>query len=164
MYRTIKDLSKIRFPVYKLPSMEWYKTDGVLFLDSKVLDDTNMPGETLGIRRIQCGRKDLVKLKRAYPDLVSILSSTNSIFIDNNGVPFKYVRTITSPLKHYKVSSIEHKETCSVVIFKGLATRFTVPRPPYGDPRYARILHYKGSPWLIYDFVVNKGKDSFRRV
>jgi hypothetical protein len=144
--------------------MDWYKTDGVLFIDSKVLDDTNMPGTSLGIRRIQCGRKDLLKLKKAYPDLVSILKSPYSIFIDSNGVPFKYTRTITSPLKHYQVERIERKDTCSVVVLKGSLMKFSIPRPPYGDPRYVRILEYKGSPWLIYDFVVNKGKDSFRRV
>lgn len=164
MYRTIDDFNKIKFPVYKIPGEDWDVRDGVLFYGSKVLDDSNMPGKSLGIRRLQCGRKDLQPLRKAYLDLVALLSSKGRCFIDSNGVPFKYIRTKTCPLIHHQIRSIESKVTKSIIHLKDVRTPFTIPRPPYGDARYARVLHLHGVPWLLYDFTTYRGKDSFRRV
>jgi len=146
-------------------SSEWYMQDRVLFIDDgKVLDDKNMPGKSLGIRRIQCGRKDLYKLGRVYVDFNSMLQSKRKIFIDSNGIPFIYSRTVNSPLIHHPIKRIEPKNDHSIVWLKNIEYPMTIPRPPYGDARYARILYYKGYPWMIYDFVTNRGKDSLRRV
>ena len=139
--------------------------DGVLFIDDgKVLDDKNMPGNSMGVRRIQCGRTDLCKLKKAFTDFQSILQSKHKIFIDSNGTPFIYKRTVNSPLIHHAVDRVEPKETCSIVWLKNVDYPMTISRPPYGDARYARVLYHKGFPWLLYDFVLEKGKDSYRRV
>jgi hypothetical protein len=165
MYKQFKDVKNIKFPVYPIPSSDWYRQDGMLFIDDgRVLDDTNMPGVTLGIRRIQCGRTDLCKLKRAYPDFQSMLQSKRKNFIDSNGVPFIYKRTINSPLVHHAIKSIEPKDDHCIIWFRNLPYPLNVPRPPYGDPHWARLLYFGGSPWLIYDFVSSRGKDSFRRV
>ena len=165
MFKRFQDIKTIKFPVYALPSVDWYMQDGVLFIDDgKVLDDKNMPGITLGIRRIQCGIKDLCRLKKAYTDFNSMIKGKHKIFIDSNGNPFVYKRTINSPLIHHRVDKIELKGDCSVIWFKNISHPMTIPRPPYGDARYARILYYKGFPWLIYDFVLERGKDSYRRV
>ena len=165
MYKRFKDIKNIAFPVYKLPDATWYLQDGVLFNgDGRVLDDRNMPGATIGIRRIQCGRTDLYRIRRAYPDFASMLKSKTTIFIDNKGVPFIYDKTINSPLIHHKVSKIELKDTCTVVTLANIPYAFKLPRPPYGDPVWARVLYYKGAPWLIYDFASVRGKDSYKRV
>lgn len=165
MFKFFKDVKTIRFPVYPLPSRDWYRQDGVLFInDGKVLDDTNMPGESLGVRRLQCGRTDLLNLRRAYPDFLSMLQSKNRVFIDSNGKPFIYVRTINAPLIHHRIKKLTPKDTVTVVQLEKITSFFSIARPPYGDARYARVLYYKGYPWLIYDFVLEKGKDSYRRV
>ena len=165
MYKEFKDIKNIKYPVYTLPSSDWYKQDGVLFInDGKVLDDTNMPGKTLGVRRLQCGRKDLCRLRRAYPDYQSMLMSKHKIFIDSNGTPFIYRKTINSPLIYHRISRIELKEDCTVVWLKLIPYPFKLPRPPYGDAQWARVLYYKGSPWLLYDLASTKGKDSYKRV
>ena len=165
MYKRFQDIKNIVFPVFKLQEATWYKQDGVLFNgDGKVLDDKNMTGETLGIRRLQCGRKDLYRLRRAYPDFASMLQSKATCFIDNNGVPFIYLKTINSPLVYHKVSKIELKETCTVVRLTNIPYAFKLPRPPYGDAAWARILYYKGAPWILYDFAAQRGKDSYKRV
>lgn len=165
MYKRFQDIKTIRFPVYPLPSVDWYTQDGVLFIDDgKVLDDTNMPGESLGIRRLQCGRTDLCRLKKAFTDFQSMLKSKHKIFIDSGGSPFIYRRTINSPLIHHTVERIEPKGDSSIVWLKNINHPITIPRPPYGDARYARVLYYKGFPWLIYDFATQRGKDSYRRV
>ena len=41
-----KNISKVKFPVYAMPSGNWYRQDGFLFLDEKILDDKNMEGDT----------------------------------------------------------------------------------------------------------------------
>ena len=165
MYKQFQDIKTIKFPVYALGSTDWYRQDGVLFIDSgEVLDDKNMPGESLGIRRIQCGRKDLHRLKKAYLSFHDMLQSKKSTFIDSNGTPFVYKRNINSPLIHHSISKIEPKDDHSIIWLKKIEYPMTVPRPPYGDARYARVLYYRGHPWMIYDFVMEKGKDSHRRV
>lgn len=165
MYKYFKDVKNITFPVYRLPSTDWYRQDGVLFINNgKVLDDTNMPGETLGVRRLQCGRTDLQKLRVAYPDFLSMLQAKTNIFIDSKGKPFIYKRSINSPLIHHRVKFIEPKDDITIVKLERINSFFSIPRPPYGDPRYARVLYFKGYPWIIYDFAQERGKDSFRRV
>lgn len=165
MYKQFKDIKSIRFPVYCLPSSDWYSQDGVLFIDgAKVLDDKNMPGKSLGIRRIQSGRQDLCRLKKAYTDFSSMLKSKRKIFIDSNGVPFIYNRTLHSPLVHHQIKRIEPKDSCSIVWLKNIPSPMIIERPPVAEVRWARVLYYKGSPWLIYDFTLERGKDSYRRV
>jgi hypothetical protein len=93
-----------------------------------------------------------------------MLQSKNKIFIDSNGVPFIYERTINAPLIHHRVKQMEQKEGVTVIQLERITSFFSVPRPPYGDARYARVLYFRGCPWLIYDFTLEKGKDSFRRV
>lgn len=165
MYKQFQDIKSIKFPVYVLPSTDWYRQDGVLFIDDgRVLDDTNMPGPTLGVRRIQCGRKDLCKLKKAYPDFNSMLQSKRKVFIDSHGRPFIYKRTLNSPLIYHSITKVELKGDCSLIWMKHIGYPMSVPRPPYGDARYARVLYFKGFPWMIYDFSLERGKDSYRRV
>lgn len=165
MYKYFRDVKTIRFPVYNIYSTDWYEQDGLLMIDGRILDDKNMPGTSLGVRRLQTGRKqDLIRLKRAHSDFLSMISSGRNRFIDSNGEPFVYVKSITAPLKYHLITKIEGKEDHSVVWCYGLPYPFSIPRPPYGDARYAGILYYNGSPWMVYNFATTKGKDSFRRV
>ena len=62
---TYKDIRLVTFPVYALPSGNWYGQDGLLFLDDKILDDKNMKGVNLGMRRLQTPHKNL------YPTLAT---------------------------------------------------------------------------------------------
>ena len=64
-----KSINKVRFPVYAMKSDDWHITDGLLFLEGKILDDRNMPGDTLGIRRLQTPHKALVRLAHQIDDM-----------------------------------------------------------------------------------------------
>ena len=46
-------LDEITFPVYVIGTENITYKDGVIFADAKVIDDTNMKGKSLGIRRLQ---------------------------------------------------------------------------------------------------------------
>ena len=63
MIITYKDVPRVTFPVFKLPSSNWYREDGLLFVDDKIVDDCNMYGATIGIRRMQ-SHMDLMPLKK----------------------------------------------------------------------------------------------------
>lgn len=161
---TYKDVNKIKFPVYVLPSDNWYTTDGVLFLDREVLDEKNMPGKTLGIRRMQCGRRDLFKLKKALMNYPQILRCKTKHFIDSKGMPFTYVKTQSSMLKAYQIKSIELKETASLLWVHGVPHPFTLERPPLNNPKWVRLLHLGDHPWIVYDYVNLPTKTTYRRV
>ena len=42
----------IEFPVFVLHTDNIELIDGILFIDREILDDTNMTGKTLGLRKI----------------------------------------------------------------------------------------------------------------
>ncbi len=164
MIITYKDFRDLRFPLYPLPNSNWFIQDGVLFLDGQVVDERNMPGKTLGIRRIQCGRKDLLPLRRAITDIYSLIHSKNKTFIDSKGKPFIYEKTLSSKLKCYQIKRIDKKESASTLWLRGVNHPFTIPRPPINNPGWARVLHLGPSPWMLYDYVSQPSKDTYRRV
>lgn len=154
----------MKFPLYPIPSSNWIRTDGVLFLDGRVLDEKNMPGKTLGIRRLQCGRRDLHPLKRAVFDIYSLLHCKQKNFIDSNGTPFIYEKTVSAKLKSYKIRKVEKKEKASLLWLHEVNYPITIPRPPLNNPGWARMLHLGPSPWLLYDYVSCPTKDTYRRI
>lgn len=164
MIITWKDFQKLQFPLYQLVSDNWFETDGVLFLNDLVLDEKNMPGDTLGVRRIQSRRLDLFPLKKAVVSIPDLIQCKTKFFIDNKGNPLIYQKTYNSRLKSYRIKKIERKEIASLLWLRGCSSPFTIPRPPLDNPPYARILHYEGEPWLLYDYVRESVKDTYRRV
>lgn len=164
MLKTVKDLPHIKFPIFILPSDDWYVTDKVLFLNGKVLDERNMPGKTLGIRRMQCHRSDLLELKKCLFTLPDLIQCKTKFFIDVKGNPFVYMKTINSRLKSYKIKRIEQKEIASLLWLYDIPSPFTIERPPIGEPEYVRMLHLNGVPWLAYDYTRSPIKDTYRRV
>ena len=77
MIVTYKILDRINFPVFILPSSNWDLTDGLLYLDGELVDDKNMPGKTLGQRRLQTPHKGLIPLRKSLDSLVGILKQPN---------------------------------------------------------------------------------------
>lgn len=164
MIVTWKSFPKLQFPLYPLPSDNWYEIDRVLFLNDQVLDEKNMPGKTLGIRRIQSRRIDLLPLKRAVMAIPDLIQCRTKFFIDNRGRPFIYQKTYNSKLKSYRIKRVEKKDIASLLWLEGISAPFTVPRPPLDNPPFVRVLHYKKEPWLLYDYVRQPVKDTYRRV
>lgn len=129
-----------------------------------MVDDRNMPGKTLGVRRIQCGRRDLVPLKKAVFNIPQLLRSNKKFFIDTAGKPFIYQKTYSSRLKCYKITKVHKKETASILHLHGVNSPFTVDAPPPAEAKFARLLHMGNLPWLLYDYVPLVTKETYRRV
>ena len=65
MVLTYKDIQRILFPVFSLPSSNIILSDGILYIDNYIIDDRNMEAETLGLRRLKTPMKPLYKLNKA---------------------------------------------------------------------------------------------------
>ena len=166
MIITYKDFHKLRFPLYPLNSENWYSADGVLFLDGLILDEKKMPGKTLGIRRLQGGRRkeELFPLTKAILSLGQLLSSKKKAFIDTTGYAFVYQKTYTSKLSAYRIKRIDKKDTQSLLWLYEINYPITIDRPPLNNPVYARLLHQNEEPWILYDYVREPPKPTYRRV
>jgi hypothetical protein len=164
MIVTYKTLDRIEFPVFILPSSNWDLTDGLLYLDGELLDDRNMPGKTLGQRRLQTPHKGLLPLRKSVDSLVGILKQYSYYFVDSKGVPFIYQKTLILPLKYRKIRKIEKKTTASLIWIENWKIPFTIPRPPSPDMLWAGVLLMRKYPWIIYEYSETKKKNTRRKV
>jgi hypothetical protein len=162
---SFKAAKNIKFPVYKLPSDNWWLQDGLLFLDGMLLDDRNMTGERLGIRRIQTPFfSKLLPLKNQIDTLAGIVKQSSSSYIDSLGRTFIYEKTLMCKLSYYKIKKIERKDVASLLWVSGVNFPFTIPRPPESGMIWAGILHFHGLPWILYEYSETKLKDTHRKV
>ena len=164
MIVTYKTVPRITFPVFILPSSNWEERDGLLYLDNRVIDDRNMTGATIGIRRIQTPLKDLMPIRGSIDSLIGLLKHSDKSFIDNKGTPFLYEKTRSCSLRYYRIKKIDRKETASFIWLKGISFPFKVPRPPTTDLQWAGILHLGDRPWLLYEYSEEKLSDTRRKV
>ena len=159
-----RQIPKLVFPVFLLDSENWEESDGLLFLNNKVLDDTNQSGKTLGARRVQTPHRNLHILKYMITSPNGLLKQKTKYFIDNSGRPFIYEKTTMLPLKYLKISKVELKDSATLIRVKGHNSPFTVPRPPEVGYTWAGILHVQGLPWMLYEYSETKLKDTRRKV
>ena len=164
MIITFRDVQRITFPVFQVPSDNWSYSDGLLFIDDLLLDDTNMPGDTLGVRRVQTPFTELLPLRRSLINHVGLLKQSNKNFIDSKGVPFTYEKTKFCKLKYYKIRKVELKGTASLLWMHSITIPFTIPRPPEDGREWAGILHIGSTPWMLYEYSKIKLKDTRRKV
>ena len=159
-----KSINKVKFPVYILPSGNWERQDGLLFLDGKIVDDRNMSGDTLGIRRVQTPHRNLHPLKHQVDNFRGMIKSKEKHFIDTNGIPFIYEKSEFCKLKYYKIKDVVQKESLSLLKLYGVKQPFVIPRPPASEMRYAGVLHYGTLPWVLYEYSEDRREDTRRKV
>lgn len=161
---TYKHLKNIEYPAFKIDADNIELCDGLLFLDTQIVDDRNMPGKTLGLRRLQSPMKSLYELRKAVIDPVSMIRNPSGSYIDSLGRIFSYVKTKAVSLKYSLIDKVDKKDTYSLVWVRGVNFPFNVKRPPKLDNRWAGILYMEGHPWLLYSYAAEKQKDSWRKV
>jgi hypothetical protein len=152
----------VKFPVYKLPSEDYYERDGLVFIDDLVVDDRNQNGETLGQRRLQTPHK-LKQLNTSYSDYIDLVSENPYILIDNGGNIFHYHKTKFETVRSYKIKKKEPKETHTRIWLRGVNFAFIVPRPPTGK-QWAQVLTFNNRPWLLYSFSEEKLPEFRRKI
>lgn len=163
MIITYRTINKVVFPVFTLQSDDWTLTDGLLFLEGEVIDDKNMPGDTLGKRRLQ-SPFTMKPLNRSINSFVGLLKQSRKTFIDSNGVPFIYQKTKMCSLKYLKIKKIVTREIACLVYVEGCNSPFTVPRPPAEGMLWAGVLHLHGLPWELYEYSDVYKKNTRRKI
>ena len=162
---THKNLKRVEFPVFLIPTDEHYSKDGLIFIEGRIVDDRNMPGETLGLRRIQTPFKKLLPLRRGVDSYIGIFKQKgNQAFIDSLGRIFRYEKTKMIPLKYHKIRKVVKEGTYSSVWVSNFSFPFVVPRPPKQGYIWAGVLHLNGQPWLLYDYAETKQRDTRRKI
>jgi hypothetical protein len=162
---TYLSLSKIKFPAYLLPSDNIWKEDGIVYVDGIVVDDRNMPGTSLGMRRLQTPFRDLLQVRKSVNSFNGIIKNKgNACYIDSNGTCFIYEKTQMCTLKYQKIKKVEKKDIGSIIWVKDVHFAIDIPRPPAPEMEWAGILYFKGLPWKLYDFSETKLKTTKKKI
>lgn len=164
MIVTYQNLHKIRFPIYRLPNSNWDFKDGLTFIDNRIVDDRNMPGDTIGFRRLQTPFRDLQPLKGAINDFSGLLKQTTKYFIDTNGVPFIYQKTKFCKIRYHRIKRIDKKEVASLLWIHNINFPFKIPRPPELEMTWAGILYLDNAPWILYDYSTELKPDIKKKI
>ena len=154
----------IDFPVFVLHTDNIELIDGILWIDNQVLDDKNMSGKTLGIRRLQSPMKSLYSLKYMLEDETDLLHHQGKFYIDSSGVFFIKIKTTNTQLKYHKIMRVEKKTIASRLWIKDCPFPFTLKRPLPENASWAGILYKQGIPWILYDLSEEKKKDTWRKI
>ena len=163
MIITYKKLKRIQFPVYLLPHENWSFSDGLMFMDRKVVDDQNQEGLSLGKRRLMTPH-ELFPLKSSVDSLQGLLKQTVKTFIDSSGQPFVYEKTKRCELKYFSICRKELRLSHTVLWLRGVSVPFSVPRPPEAGMTFAGVLTLHGLPWILYEYADEQKKTTWRKV
>ena len=155
---------KIKFPIYPVHTDDVIGVDGILWIENQVLDDRNMKGKTLGLRRLQSPMKSIYPIKYMIKDIPAYLQHQGKFYIDNVGYFFIKEKTTKVDLKYHKIIRVDQKDIASVLWIKDCPFPFTLNRPLLKDQSWAGILYRQGIPWLLYDTSVEKKKNSWRKI
>ena len=165
MALTYKNLPKITFPIYPIDIDNLEIKDGLILLHGKVVDDLNMKGSSLGIRRLQSPFNDrLQPLRKGVANVVGIIKNKYKNFIDYEGTLFRYQKTKFCEVKYLRIDKIELKGSASLLLVEGVKRPFTIPRPPEQGQFWALVLHLDGLPWMIYGYSSIKELDFIRKI
>ena len=155
---------KIKFPIFVLHTDDIMFVDGILWIENQVLDDTNMKGETLGMRRLQTPMNSIYPLKSMIKSIRALLDHQGKFYIDTTGRFFRKIKTTKAELKYHKILRVEKKDIASVLWVKDCPYPFTIDRPLDTSQAWAGLLYRNGMPWLLYDTSSTKMKNTWRKI
>ena len=154
----------IVFPVFTVHTDDVDRSDGMLWVENQVLDDRNMSGNTLGLRRLQSPMSSMYPLKYMIRDIPSLLMHKGKHYIDSEGKFFTKEKTTRVALKYHKILRVDSKDIVSVLWVKDCPFPFTLDRPLPKEMTWAGILYRKSTPWLLYNIASEKLKDTWRKI
>lgn len=150
----------VKFPVYILNAEEYYQQDGLVFVNGRIVDDRNQPGDTIGKRRLTTEHK-VARLGKACFSFIELLDSKKTTFIDTYGRAFIYEKTKLLPVVSYKIKKKIAKDTYTLLFLKGVNCPYVVPRYPHKE-EWAQIIMYDNLPWKLYS-LSEEAVDTFKR-
>jgi len=154
----------IQFPVYVLNTDNVELIDGLLIAEDQIIDDKNMRGENLAMRRLQTPMISIYPLKYLIDNIPDLLRHRGSNYIDSNGKYFFLEKTKTSPIKYHKIGRIDGKGNAALVWCLNIPFPFVCKRPPRLEDTWAGILYRNGLPWELWEFSTKRKKDTWRKI
>jgi hypothetical protein len=173
-------LSEIFYPVFLLGANKPQQDSGVVYYYYekevegevqallRIVDDKNLPQETLALRRMQLALKEekLHKISKAIfflGDLVKIANGQNW-FIDSKGKVFNYKKETRAHLKFYRIAKLMRMNSGGVIVeAEGILTRFKSLYPPQNGEKYVGLLHF-GKSIVLYGFYDQLYDETWRNV
>ena len=165
------NLFNIQFPIYSITRSykRIWEDMNVLYIETiygtYVLDNKNLPGDTVGKRRLQINNSDIYRPRKVYYNIEQLLHSKDNIFIDSIGRCFKYKKTETVALKYHKVADITRMEddgTC-IVWLNNIYFPQKVNCRLAHSMEYVGVLHTKYG-YILYSFEEEYKKDTRRMI
>lgn len=147
---------------------EYVDHDNVASGNMRLVDDTNLSGKTLGLRRLQLTAQEhkLFPIRTAIyflADLVKLAKST-SWFVDSSGRVFHYEKTVRAKLTTKKLKQVLPASGLGCVFeLHGISHRFKAMQRPQEHEHYARVLQL-GMGYIFYGFCDTHKPDSWRMV
>ena len=158
------NLNEIRWPIYVLHSDEIEEQDGLLFCDTQIVDDKNMTGDSLGLRRLQTPHKNLYRLKVMIETFTDFVHHKGQFYIDSNGKFFRWVKKQSCSVISHKIIKTEKRDIATLVWCKDIPFPFVIKRPPSALMKYASILYMNKKPAILYSLSETKQKDTWRKI
>lgn len=175
-------LEEIHWPVFLLKGEEPYISNGISMYGSalydtelnkevykfKVIDDKNIPGNTLGERRLQMSMRKipLYNLKKAVyslGDLLRISSNPNLWLIDSIGTLFKYKKSVRAPLTCHKIVKVlRNSKGMCIIELEGIHERFKIMND-IKECKYAGLITIN-KRYILYGLYEIPFKRTYRKV
>jgi hypothetical protein len=177
-------LKNIVWPVFKLANKKPHEDNGAVFyyteyledqdssfvssLNIRYIDNKNLPGKTLGLRRLELKKDNatLYPIKTAVYFLADLikLATYKAWFIDSAGTVFQYKKSTRAKLRSYKLKQVLPAQGLGCVLeVEGVAARFKSMQRPEPDEQYVALLNFSGS-YLLYGYSTKPIKDTWRFV
>ena len=164
------NLNELRWPLYLLGkhSKVW-EEEGITYIDTdygqSILDNKNITGNSLGIRRLKLSEYKLYRLKVVVHTLSELVSirSTHPVFIDSNGMLFHYSKSVRRSLIYKKVEHITVQDSKLLCYCKDIFRPIEVSYIPRIMPRFLGLLVVQGD-YLLYSLEATRLKDTWRKI
>jgi hypothetical protein len=168
-------LSNIVWPIYAIRSHASIQTrKNILYITTEygeyVLDNKNLKGNTLGIRRLKLKKQretdkgfTLYPLSSIYYTFEDVLQGAKfKIYIDSIGTLHNFTRKTRRDLKYYKVQKTQVHANSVLCFCRGLTAPILINYIPTKMPLYLGLVKINGS-LQIYE-LSNKSKPNTWRL
>lgn len=163
-------ITDINFPIYGITNnrKKIWEEYNILYIETLsgiyILDNKNMNGNTLGERRIKINNSKLYKPRQVCYNIIQLIKSKFTTFIDSTGKVFTYKKSKFVPLKYYKVTNIIRSKDgeCIISIPKINFVHKIACRKAYSI-EYIGILHTDYG-LVLYEYSNIEKKDTKRKI
>jgi hypothetical protein len=144
------------------------KEYGVTYIDTgygkRILDNTNITGDTLGLRRLKLNKGDLYSVKKPVDNISQAIKSKGKKFIDSKGTIFNYKKSIVVKLTYHAVKNVLNIENVGCVLsLKDIEYTFKLLCTDAYLTKYVGVLHTPHG-YALYETTRELKKDTHRKI